>query len=73
MCPKAYRWVGEMEEISKTYKSLGMTGQIYSGMAELYQMVADSPLGKEIPEERKLGTTDSEVAETIIQFKNSKS
>ena len=31
MPPKAYRWVGEMEEIAATFASLGMTPSIFAG------------------------------------------
>jgi hypothetical protein len=69
MCPKAYRWVGEMEEIAKTYKALGMTGKIYEGAADLFQMITDSPLGKEIVEDRKLGKTMESAIDTLIEHK----
>eukprot|EP00026_Physarum_polycephalum_P012962 Phypoly_transcript_13315.p1 GENE.Phypoly_transcript_13315~~Phypoly_transcript_13315.p1 ORF type:complete len:296 (+),score=56.53 Phypoly_transcript_13315:175-1062(+) len=67
MCPKAYRWVGEMEEIAKTYQALGMTGKIYEGAADLFQMITDSPLGKEIVEDRKLGKTMESAIDTLIE------
>lgn len=52
MPPKAYRWVGEMEEIAATFASLGMTPSIYQGAADLYRFVAETPIGKESPETR---------------------
>ena len=69
MCPKAYRWVGEMEEISKTYKALGMTGRIYEGAAELFQMITDSPLGHEVVEDRNLGQTMAGAISVLIEHK----
>lgn len=52
MPPKAYRWVGEMEEIAATFADLGMTPDILQGAADIYRMVADTPIGKETPEQR---------------------
>lgn len=52
MPPKAYRWVGEMEEIAATFADLGMTPDILNGAAEMYRLVADTPIGKESPEQR---------------------
>lgn len=52
MPPKAYRWIGEMEEIAATFADLGMTPDILNGAAEMYRMVADTAIGKESPEQR---------------------
>ncbi|MDQ6834341.1 MAG: DUF1932 domain-containing protein [Chloroflexota bacterium] len=52
MPPKAYRWVGEMEEIAATFASLGMTPNIFQGAADLYQFIAETPIGQESPETR---------------------
>lgn len=50
MPPKAYRWVGEMEEIAACFADLGMTPNILTGAADIYRFVAETPLGKESPE-----------------------
>ena len=47
---KAFRWVGEMEEIAATFESVGVTGNFHHGAAEIFRMVAGSPLGDERPE-----------------------
>jgi 3-hydroxyisobutyrate dehydrogenase-like beta-hydroxyacid dehydrogenase len=52
MPPKAYRWVGEMEEIAATFEQLGMTPKILLGAADMYRFIADTPLGAETPENR---------------------
>ncbi len=52
MPPKAYRWVGEMEEIGSFFGELGMTPDILNGAADIYRMVAETPIGKESPETR---------------------
>jgi 3-hydroxyisobutyrate dehydrogenase-like beta-hydroxyacid dehydrogenase len=52
MPPKAYRWVGEMEEIAACFEDLGLTPRIFQGAADMYQFVAETPIGKETPENR---------------------
>ena len=52
MPPKAYRWVGEMEEIGACFADLGMTPDILNGAAAIYRLVAGTPIGKESPETR---------------------
>ena len=50
--PKAYRWVPEMLEISKTLGTTGMTPKMFQGAADIYRFVAGTSLGKETPENR---------------------
>ena len=50
--PKAYRWVPEMLEISKTLGAAGMTPKMFQGAADIYRFVAGTSLGKETPENR---------------------
>jgi 3-hydroxyisobutyrate dehydrogenase-like beta-hydroxyacid dehydrogenase len=57
MPPKAYRWIGEMEEIAAMFGALGLTPKVYEGAADLYRFVAASPLGAETPEARQRGQT----------------
>jgi len=52
MPPKAYRWVGEMEEIAATFEALALTPRMLLGAADMYQFVAETPIGKESPESR---------------------
>lgn len=52
MPPKAYRWVGEMEEIATTFEDIGLTPLILQGAADLYRFVETTPIGKETPENR---------------------
>ena len=68
MCPKAYRWVGEMEEISKTHEELDLPKNLFEGAADIYRLVEKSPLGKEIVEDRKLGTSAENVADVLADF-----
>src|SRR5260370_21939249 len=61
MPPKAYRWVGEMEEIARTFADLGLPPQMLEGAAALYRLGEQTELGTETPEERHLGQTLEEV------------
>ena len=60
---KAFRWIGEMEEISSTLGSQETTDKLHLGAAEIFSLVAKSVLGSERPEtydkERKLNKTIS--------------
>ena len=61
MPPKAYRWVGEMEEIARTFADVGLPPQMLEGAAALYRLVEQTELGGETPEERHRGQTLPEV------------
>jgi 3-hydroxyisobutyrate dehydrogenase-like beta-hydroxyacid dehydrogenase len=65
MPSKAYRWVPEMREIAKTFAGVGLTPRIFEGAAELYEFVAQTPLGKETPENRDKSRTGEEVAKLL--------
>jgi len=73
MPPKAGRWVGEMEEIAKTYEDIGLSPKLFQGAAETYQFVAETPLGKEIIEERNKGQTLNDALEIMVQSLDKKS
>ena len=47
---KAFRWIGEMEEIADTFEQGGATPLIHRGAADTFRLIADSPLGDERPE-----------------------
>lgn len=65
MTPKAHRWIGGMEEIADTFKSLGLTEYIFQGAADIYRLVKDTSLGKETPEERDRDRSLSQVITTL--------
>ena len=66
MPPKAYRWVPEMQEIAKTFGELGLTRRIFEGAADIYALVAATPLGKESPEQaRKKGRSGLDVTREL--------
>lgn len=50
--PVAHRWIGEMEEIAKTFAELALMPRILEGPADLYRFAASAPSGAERPETR---------------------
>lgn len=47
---KAWRWVGEMEQIASTFEQAGLTPGFHDAAAEIYRLISQSSLGKETPE-----------------------
>ncbi len=47
MPPKAQRWIGEMEEHGRAYEDAGLVGDMMTGAADLYRLIADTPPGRE--------------------------
>lgn len=48
---RARRWVGEMEEIALTFKTLGLTPKILEGAADMYRFVGATRLADQTPRE----------------------
>jgi 3-hydroxyisobutyrate dehydrogenase-like beta-hydroxyacid dehydrogenase len=65
--PKAYRWVPEMLEISKTLDAAGMTPKMFQGAADIYRFVAGTSLGKETPENRDKTRAGNDVVRLLAQ------
>lgn len=66
--PKSRRWVGEMEEIAKTFEALQMTPRIYEGAADIYRFMGQSPLADETPETRDQSRSLDKVIEILADF-----
>ena len=71
MPAKSRRWISEMEQIEATFRDLGLTPNIFKGVADIYRMIADTPLGDENPEsrdeERGLAETIRLIAESMAE------
>ncbi len=65
--PRSRRWVSEMEEIHDTFAELGMTPQLFEGVAEMYRFVGGTPLGEEFPESRDRDRTFTETIQQLAQ------
>ena len=72
MPPKAYRWVPEMLEISKTLGTAGITPKVFQGAAEIYAFVAATSLGKETPENRDKSRTGKDVVSMLAEQRKSR-
>jgi len=48
---RARRWIGEMEEIAKTFEDLGLTPLMLQGAADLYRLVGETPLADQTSRE----------------------
>jgi len=48
---KSRRWVGEMEEIVKTFERIGLTPKIMAGAADMYRFVGETDLAERTPED----------------------
>jgi 3-hydroxyisobutyrate dehydrogenase-like beta-hydroxyacid dehydrogenase len=70
MPPKAYRWVPEMLEISKTLGASGITPKVFQGAADIYHFVAGTALGKETPENRDKARGGKDVVRLLAQERN---
>jgi len=66
---KAFRWIAEMEEIARTFGSVGVTPDIHTGAAEVFRMIAESDLGGErtdtLDRDRTLQQTVSRLAGSL--------
>lgn len=66
---KAFRWIAEMEEIARTFGSVGVTPDIHFGAAKVFRMVAESDLGGErtdtLDRDRSLPQTISKLAGSL--------
>lgn len=68
MVPKAHRWIGEMEEIAKTFEAAGLTPLTFEGVAETYRTIAASPLAQTSPEDwARAGRSYEEVVAELAE------
>ena len=63
----AHRWIGEMEEIAKTFAELGLTPRILEGAADLYRFAASTAVGAERPETRDMRRGLDETIEALAR------
>jgi 3-hydroxyisobutyrate dehydrogenase-like beta-hydroxyacid dehydrogenase len=64
---RSRRWVSEMKEIAKTYKSYGITPKMYEGAAEFYMFVGGTPLAEEKAETLDRNRTMKQVIEQLCE------
>lgn len=61
---KAYRWIGEMEEIDATHQETGFEPGVFNSIGEVYQMVSEET---EVGKGRAKNVKAEEVVGSIIE------
>ena len=62
---KAFRWIGEMEEIAATFASVGLSSGFHEGSADMYRLLSETPFASETPEDIDQSRTLRQTAEAI--------
>ena len=62
---KAFRWIGEMEEIAATFASVGLSPGFHEGAADMYRLLSETPFAAETPEDIDASRTLDETAAAI--------
>jgi 3-hydroxyisobutyrate dehydrogenase-like beta-hydroxyacid dehydrogenase len=65
MPEKSRRWIGEMEEIAKTFEQVGLTPHVFSGAADIYRFVSRTDLAKRTPEDSTPRPSLADVVRTL--------
>jgi hypothetical protein len=70
----AGRWAGEMDQISDTFASAGVTPYLHKGAADIFRLLENSPLGVETREtydkSRTMQQSVEIYAKTVENLKN---
>jgi 3-hydroxyisobutyrate dehydrogenase-like beta-hydroxyacid dehydrogenase len=61
------RFVGEMEEIAKTFRDVGVTPHFHLGAAELFRVLASTPFAAETPDTIDFDRTLAEAAKVYLR------
>ena len=57
-----------MKEIQATFQELGMTGNIFKGVSDMYHMIGATPIGNETPETQDQTRSLEQTITTIAHF-----
>jgi len=63
---KSRRFVGEMEEIAKTFEAVGLTPRMLAGAADMYRLVGRTHLADRTPEDPTPLSSLDEMLETLV-------
>ncbi|MEE2997941.1 MAG: DUF1932 domain-containing protein [Pseudomonadota bacterium] len=66
----AGRWIGEMEQISETYSSVGVTPNYHKGAADMYHLLNSTPLAQESRETVDKSRTMQEAVKVYVEYLN---
>ena len=61
------RWVGEMQEIARTFASAGVTPRFHQGAAEMFRLLDSTPCGRETRETMDTGRTLEETVAACLR------
>ncbi|MFW6149910.1 MAG: DUF1932 domain-containing protein [Chloroflexota bacterium] len=62
---RARRWIGEMQEIAKTFGGLRLTPKFHQGAEDIYRLIGTTSLADETPETRDKSRTLSQMIEML--------
>ena len=66
--PNAHRWIGEMEEIAKTFEEVEVTPYFHLGAVEMYKLLNATPFSKETPENMDMDRTTWQTIESVANL-----
>ena len=64
----AHRWIGEMEEIASTFKSVGVPSGFHEGAAEIYKLLNKTIFASETPETIDKSRTTKQTIQELTKF-----
>ena len=64
---KAFRWIGEMDEIAATFDHAGVTPYIHQGAADVFRLLSETPFALETPETIDKQRTAAETISVVAQ------
>ena len=70
--PDSERWIGEMNEIAATFEAAGVTPRFHQGAAEVYRLLASTPLAAENRETMDKSRSLEEVVRVYAHHLNKK-
>jgi 3-hydroxyisobutyrate dehydrogenase-like beta-hydroxyacid dehydrogenase len=65
---KSRRWVGEMEEIARTFEHVGLTPNILTGAADMYRFIGQTHLADRAPEDPEPPPPLPEMLEILVGY-----
>ena len=64
---KSRRWVGEMEEIARTFEGVGLTPKMLAGAADVYRLLGSTALADRAPEDTEPLPSLEEMIEVLAE------
>ena len=64
----AHRWIGEMEEIARTFEEVGVTPNFHLGAVEMYKLLNSTSFSDESPENIDMTRTTWQTIEAVADL-----